>query len=152
MTASINGDTAGPKKQTISSAWPEKFITSGTTTSPAIYTNEFPLDAGARVKLVTIVDKDGNPILRATLLGSHTAVDFDRVTGVSTDPRTTDFMAKSPASSRAEEEGIHSFLWLLKRPSTANATDNRTVVVFRLVSSEKDEDDGRLTLTYEQVF
>lgn len=88
--------------QTISSRWPEKFITAeDSSTATAVYVNEFTTASStlfsSTVTTVIVKDKGRATINGETVLTQYTAVDFDTLAGdayVQRKPRSADSLAQ----------------------------------------------------------
>ena len=158
IDADINTDTdtAATSTQKKSSRWPETYLT-GLGTSTGFYAVEFratSTDTGSTVRAVNITDNDGQPISRSDLLTKYTTIDFDLLTGVSSDSRADEFLSKQPKGVTLVSDGdYHNFLWLFKKTSSKQTDDDgRKVAVFKLIKVDQDESGGEVMLTYGQIF
>jgi prepilin-type N-terminal cleavage/methylation domain-containing protein len=124
--------------QVISSKWPEVFITTGNGAT-AKYSLEFPALGTTDVTDVNIVDVDGNTISGKDWLETYTAVDFETLSD----------------QGYVTEDGIHSYLWMLRKKTAAGgaADASRAVALLKLTSVDKIESGGTTSifLNYEQI-
>ena len=170
LTTEVSGSAVTSTTQTISSRWPEKFITAEDgNTATAIYVNEFTTEGtepfSSTVTNVIVKDEGGATINGETLLTQYTAVDFDTLAEES-------YVQKKPNSADSLAfDRFHNFLWLMRKqtsPESGTSNDSRKLAVFRLVSvvitdgESGTEPGGTLPpssptgdlveLTYEQIF
>ncbi|MBI4281925.1 MAG: type II secretion system protein [Chloroflexi bacterium] len=136
------------KQQTVSSRWPERYITlqhtavtDGVAAAPAkvkqigaVYPITVPTNPADNIDSVVLVGKDGKTISGATFLEDYTAIDLDTLVA-------KNLLGKAPAGSDTESDGIPNFLWLFLKTSssTSSVDDSREVVVFKLVKVVKIE-------------
>ena len=162
LTADINADinsdasTTNTFIQKKSSRWPETYLT-GTSASTTSYALEFrsaTTTTGSNVRAVVIQDIDGADITRSDLLTTYTSVEFDLLTGVSTDARADEYLTKEPkGADLVSDSEFHNFLWLFKKTSSKQTDDDgRKVVAFKLVKVDEDESLDAVVLTYRQIF
>ena len=161
VTAAINGDEDAPATlsttQTISSKWPELYIAEDAENfGTAVYFTEFPTtgtEESIGVVDLIIVDLDGAPIDRETLMTGYTAVDFDVLV-------EGGYMQAVPASVSRYSGDFHNFIWLFKKHTSAGGSgqdDARVITVFNLAGIQQFEaefagDAVDVVLTYEQIF
>jgi len=149
-----NATTSTSTLQTISSRWPEKFITSSATSSNSIYYVEFNpsgTTTGVEIATVYVVDKDGKTIAADTLFGKYTAVDISAlITGgyQETKPGTAD------STITLGSTVVHQFIWLFRKSTSPGSVtvDNREVTIFKLETTEKNTTTNKYTIKYKQIF
>ncbi|MBI4219815.1 MAG: Ig-like domain-containing protein, partial [Chloroflexi bacterium] len=142
-------------KQGISSRWPEKFVTSGTTSfdSLAKYSDVVQTSADPVADTVILLDGDNKTISGRTFLEQMSALDIDTLV-------TKDFLSEAPKGFDRTSNGFPNFLWLLDKSTSnpANPDDSREVAVFKLLKVDKIEGQKtaggtqKVKLTYRQIF
>ena len=144
VTSLINADSTSTSTQVIGTKWPEKFITTATSTYDGIYSSEFPTiyvsTTNGVVVDVNLLESDGTtPITRTGFLEGYTAVDIDRLV-------SEGYMAESPSSfsaaSTVDALNYFNFLFTFKKETTArggSADDSRSVRLFKLTNIEIPE-------------
>ena len=156
LITNVSGSTVTSTTQTISSRWPEKFITAEDgSTATAVYVNEFTTAGStsftSTVTNVIVKDEAGATLSGNTLLAQYTAVDFDTLSNEA-------YVQKKPASADSlAQERFHNFLWLLRKqtsPESGTADDSRKLAVFKLASVvvSAGQTIDEVELTYEQIF
>lgn len=145
-----NATSSTSTLQTISSRWPEKFITSSAGSSTSVYYVEFELvSTTSTVAIVYVVDKDNNTIAADTLFGRYTAVDIATLISggyTETRPGSADSTLGLGATT------VHQYLWLFKKSTSPGSptVDNREVTIFKLETTELNA--GKYTIKYKQIF
>lgn len=151
--------TTASVTQKTSSRWPEKFITSSST-STALYYTELPVSGSTTIgtvyfvdKVVTDPDDDGTVISANELLGNYTAIDVDTLV-------SKDYLEAAPQSADAKREldngtttvEVHALIWLFKKVNTPGSDDaaGRDIRVFKLTTATKS--GSNFILTYERIF
>jgi prepilin-type N-terminal cleavage/methylation domain-containing protein len=130
-----NATTTSAATQKISSRWPEKFITSSSTSTNSIYYVEFPITGSANdLTIVYVVDDDDKTIAANTLFGKYTAVDTATLVSqgyLEVAPGTADDTTTQGSTA------AHDFLWLLKKSTSPGSPteDARDVAVFKLAET-----------------
>jgi type II secretory pathway pseudopilin PulG len=145
-----NATTTTASLQKVSTRWPEKLITSTSTSTDSIYYVEFPITGSANdIGTVYVVDIDNKTIGASTLFGSYTAVDTAKLL-------STGYLGVKPDSADAKttlgSTAVHNFLWLFKKSTSPGSPtqDGREVTVFKLETTEKV--GTKYTIKYKQVF
>ncbi len=147
--------------QSVSSKWPEVFITLGATPSvdvmtigakysDVVHTVNF---VSPKVAEVVLIDKKSKTIAGEVFLERFAAIDLAALTDAG-------FLQKEPAGAGEASDGVQNFLWLFEKTSSSddpeNRDDSREVAVYQLVKVEKLEtaasDGANLKLTYQRIF
>ena len=133
VIGTINGAFASTSTtQTVSSRWPELFITAeDVATTSAKYRAEFPTagtEFSERNVNVIIINQNGFAIQGETLLSEFTAIDFEELL-------SGGFVQKIPDSVDSISRDFHNFLWLFRKQTSSGGSaefDTGKVVVFKL--------------------
>lgn len=156
---------AATSSQQRSSRWPEKFITTASTsTFPAVYEMVFTTsgsgNANGKVRRVILLDKEGESVNGQAFLNGHTAIDIDAL-------KTLNLLRQSPSSVEQDTVALSGtlavpgFLWLFEKTTAAGgasaAGGSREVVVYKLLAAEHIEPTPGATptqvdLTYQRIF
>ncbi len=162
LTATVNDTAVTNAYQSISTKWPEKFITTGSATNfPALYDKVLPTSVSTttgQVVNVNLMDKAGSPITGIYFLAHFMAIDMATL-------ESQDLLEKAPASADMSVTtgitgvSVPSFLWLFEKTDSASgrSNDDREVAVFRLIKVEKNEGTvnspaATVDLSYERIF
>ncbi len=126
--------------ETISSRWPENYVTSE-------YANVFTCDN------VTSIRVDGAEVTKLWV-EARTAIDFDKVgDGGAFMPS---YIPATPKSAGDESNGFNNYLWLARKTTASGGVPDasRQLEVWKLVGVAKTASGNSATfvLTYEQIY
>ena len=140
--------------QSISSRWPETFITT-------IYRDSFPPDAATTVTEISFLDEEGNSLVAINeetnlsadfavpdLLAGFTAIDFRILS-------EKNYLASVPDSVSKRSGNYSNYLWLLEKADSTSTTGkdaSRHMALFKLAVVQKVlADSEQVSLIYQRL-